>query len=110
MICKSCGLPVPDTSLVCVPCTMRKSSAALLDYQQKFLPHVAKGELFMTAPIIERVTHIQMFGAQKTWCGLDVKSGYRLKRLTLGELCAMHICQRCEQPLRAAIAETPSAA
>ena len=73
MICPRCLMPIPEPLVFCQACIMRESMERLIEQQVDAVRRMlANREPFITVAQLGK-RHIKTFGAEKTFCGADVK-------------------------------------
>jgi len=109
--CPTCRRPIPDDKLACPGCTEDRSRAALTAYQMAPLRKVAAGEGDLTLRLIDAGKHIQMFGADRTFCNLNIPPKSERKRLAYVPEDLAKVCSLCRHHLnRAMEAACPNSA
>jgi hypothetical protein len=71
-MCPECATQVPDKLIVCPYCCARRSRAAMRTLQMEPLRKVKAKTADLTIRMFQNKRHIQLFGAEQTFCGLMV--------------------------------------
>lgn len=104
-ICPTCGFKIEADDLVCRNCVKRQSEEALRAYQREPLRQILAGEGELVTRAIQRKRHLQMFGADRTFCGLKVSAEYRRGFIPYDPAELRSICAGCRDELMRAMAE-----
>jgi hypothetical protein len=110
MICTNCFRPIPDKMVICPACTNEASGKALRAFQYRPLRQVGQGHASFTTRAIRGVRHVQMFGAELTFCGEALQPGNRRAWVTLDDYNerAESICEKCRAEVGALMMEALS--
>jgi hypothetical protein len=92
-------VPEGQCSTQCYHCIEERSRKATREFQLHPLRKVAAGDARLTTRSINGVRHIQMFGADLTFCFEKVESQNRKASLNLDELVEAagegRVCEKC---------------
>jgi hypothetical protein len=105
MICLTCGLVISGDYLSCPKCTEQRSAVALHAYQMAPLRQVVAGEAELVTRAIKGIRHVQMFGGERTFCGLPVSQHYRRGYIPYDPIEFNRICADCRSALVSAMEE-----
>jgi hypothetical protein len=107
MICQTCFRPVPDMMVTCPACVQERSKAAMRAFQYRPLRMVGQGKASFTTRAISGIRHVQMFGAELTFCGEVLQSGNRRAWINLNDYDerAESICPKCRAEVGALMME-----
>jgi hypothetical protein len=105
MTCATCSRPIPDELLACAICTQERSARASRKFQYAPLRTVIAGLGKLTTRRIEHQRHVQMFGAEQTYCGLPVSPQHPRSRVDYDPAELSRVCDRCRARLDELIAE-----
>jgi hypothetical protein len=105
MTCAACSRPIPDGLLACASCTQERSARALRKFQYAPLRTVIAGLGQLTTRRIEQIRHVQMFGAEQTYCGIPVSPQHPRARVDYDPAELSRICGKCRSQLDELIAE-----
>lgn len=84
MICAKCGTFYEQ--IVCPKCTERAGREALRIYQLNPLRQIARGRAKLLTRDMNGTRHIQMFGADRTYCYLPIEAHHRRGTIALDAL------------------------
>jgi hypothetical protein len=105
MICAACSRPIPDSLLACALCVHAASTKALRQFQYAPLRTVIAGLGQLTTRRIEQQRHVQMFGAEQTYCGIPVSPQHYRSRVDYDPAELSRICSKCRSQLDELIEE-----
>jgi hypothetical protein len=105
MTCVTCLRPIPDELLACAICTQERSARALRKFQYAPLRTVIAGLGQLTTRRIEQIRHVQMFGADQTYCGLPVSPQHPRSRVDYDPAELSRVCSKCRSQLDELIEE-----
>jgi|SRR5882672_5381831 len=91
--------------MVCPLCAQERGAVALRAYQLDPLRKVAAGQAELTVRPVDGKRHVQMFGAERVFCGLPVSPQHRRSRIAWTEDELNKICAGCRIELRRAMEE-----
>jgi len=95
MTCPACARPIPETELACPVCVVEKNRRALREFQYAPLRQVIAGRARLTTRYAGNRRHLQMFGAMRTFCGIDVSPQHRQGRVDWDPAQLHGICSDC---------------
>lgn len=106
MFCRECRNVIPDKFLVCPACANKRSQRALWAFQFERLRMVYDGHQgALTTRAQQGRRHVQMFGADRTYCGKDVNAADRKGRIDPNLDDMGGICGDCRAELERALKE-----
>jgi hypothetical protein len=93
--------------VICPACTNEASGKALRAFQYRPLRQVGQGNSSFTTRAIRGLRHIQMFGAEVTFCGEQLQSGNRKAWINLNDYNERTdvICEKCRAEVGALMME-----
>jgi hypothetical protein len=95
MICPTCRNRIPPEKLACPGCTEDRSRAALLAYQMDPLRKVAAGDGDLALRTVGATKHIQMFGADRAFCNINIPDKAERKRIPYTPEALAQVCGLC---------------
>lgn len=105
MTLPSCSHPVPDGLLACPICTEERNAKALRKFQYAPLRTVIAGLGRLTTRRIEGKRHVEMFGAEQTYCGIPVSPQHARARVDYDPEELRRVCGKCRALLDEIAAE-----
>ena len=99
MTCRTCSRPIPGGLLACAICTRSGSDRAIRECQYAPLRKVMARLGKLTVRAVEGRRHLQMFGAEETYCGVDLWPGHRTSRIEYDPVELRGICAKCRARL-----------
>jgi hypothetical protein len=105
MICTACSRPIPDGLLACALCVQERSARALRQFQHAPLRTVIAGLGKLTTRRIKQLRHVQMFGAEQTYCGLPVSPQHPRAWVDYDPAELSRVCSKCRSQLDELIEE-----
>ena len=104
VICKTCGLAIPDNLVSCPKCVIKANDAALRQFQFDPLLKIAKRQGHLICHPSKSGNHVQMFGADVAFCGEPVSAPKHKRRyIELDDL--KNVCTKCRVELSAILGE-----
>lgn len=108
-LCPGCGNNVPADLLFCPICVHQASNRAVRAFQHMPLRNVAAGHGRLTERIIGQKRHLQMFGAEVTFCGLDISDGRPRTWVSYHPEALRGVCEKCRAGVEEILDETSPA-
>jgi len=103
MTCPTCRNRIPPDKLACPGCTEDRSRAALTAYQMGPLRKVKAGDGDLTLRLVGAGKHIQMFGADRAFCNLNIPATAERKRIPYDSAELAKVCGLCRHHLNRAM-------
>lgn len=92
-VCPTCNRPYEG--LACEPCTTRASQQAIREYQYAPLRKCMAGRDWLKVRWMAGIRHIQMFGTELTYCGLEARQGHRISYIEFDPAQMNRLCGKC---------------
>lgn len=109
VICPTCHQETRDL-LACPRCTQARSYQAILELQKHFIARIQKGEYAfrLSKPAGNSGWHLGIADFTQAWCGVEVNTRWRKKRLTWAQIerePKTPVCQECRRVFEELAAE-----
>ena len=99
MTCPTCSRSIPDGLLACAICTKDRSDRAIRTYQYAPLRKCMAGLGKLTVRAVERAQHVEMFGADQTYCGIFLSPQHRKSWIEFDPIQMGGLCDKCRSLL-----------
>jgi len=104
-LCSGCGSRVPADLLFCPVCVQQASDRALRTYQHRPLRAIDAGDGYLIERILRQERHLQMFGAEITFCGLEITQGRPRYWIRPDPQKLRGVCEKCRAMVEEILAE-----
>lgn len=96
LACPKCGRSVPEGAIICPSCVIEASDRALRTFQLRPLQKIAEDAGYFVTRRTPRGHHIQMFGAERSYCGEDFAPVHKRGYASYVEVTVeKKYCERC---------------
>lgn len=98
-ICPTCAGPIPNGLLICEVCTRKQNDRAMRIYQYAPLRRIMAGQARLKVRTIDGKRHIQMIGADVTYCGRETNAQQKASWIEWDPAAMTRLCDRCRSIL-----------
>jgi hypothetical protein len=104
-LCPICDTRVPADLLVCPVCVQQASDRAVRAYQYLPLRAIEAGDGYLIERLLRQERHLQMFGCEITFCGLEITQGRPRYWIRPDPQKLRGVCEKCREQVEAILAE-----